>query len=159
MQPNLFLIKITNQSLIFILLILIIDQSKLISINHTWSTSPNKCIQTMKTWFCDIFQSDGPIWKSNVLSWLLESQDHFMKCDEWFYAWNAIVIFGYLEWSFQSSSKIKLWVQNWVSTTRNIYWRTLVFKWSSTIIFWYLLNLCNYSKTISLSLSLSLSLI
>jgi len=29
------------------------------------------------------------------------------------------MIFGYLEWSFQSTSKIKLWVQNWVSTHLN----------------------------------------
>ena len=117
--------------------------------NHTWSASPNKCMQTMKTWSCNIFQSNGPIWKSNVLSWFLESQDHFMICDEWFNTWNAIMIFGYLEWLFQSSFKIKLLMQNSVSTTRNIYWRTLIFKWSSTINFWHLLNLCNYSKTIT----------
>jgi len=42
-------------------LILIIDQSKLISINHTWSVHPTECMHTMKTWSYDIFQSDGPI--------------------------------------------------------------------------------------------------
>ena len=50
----------------------------------------------------------------------------FMICDEWFNAWNVIVIFGYSEWSFQSSYKIKLWVQNWVSTI--LYCKTFLFK-------------------------------
>ena len=36
-----------------------------------------KCMQTMKTWSHDIFQSDGPIWESGISSWPLESQDHF----------------------------------------------------------------------------------
>ena len=36
-----------------------------------------KCMQSMQTWSWDIFQSNGPIWKSGIPSWLLELQDHF----------------------------------------------------------------------------------
>ena len=50
----------------------------------------------------------------------------FMICEEWFNVWNVIVIFGYSKWSFQSSSKIKLWMQNWVSTI--LYCKTFLFK-------------------------------
>ena len=37
----------------------------------------NKCMQIVKTWLCDIFQFDGPIWKLDISSWSLESQDDF----------------------------------------------------------------------------------
>ena len=71
---------------------------------------------TVQTWSCDIFQSDGPIWKSDIPSWSLEFQNHFYICNEWINACNAIMIFGVHGWSFQSSSLIKSWVENWVST-------------------------------------------
>ena len=36
--------------------------------------------------------------------------------NKWFNAWNENMIFGYLERLFWLPSKVKLWVQNWVST-------------------------------------------
>ena len=41
-----------------------------------------------------------------------------MKCNHDF--------FGYLEWLFMSSSKVKLWVQNWVFTVTQ--YKTFTFK-------------------------------
>ena len=39
-------------------------------------------MQTVQIWLCDIFQSNGPIWKLDIPSPSLEFQDHFydMKC-------------------------------------------------------------------------------
>ena len=34
-------------------------------------------MQIMNIWSFDIFQSDGPIWESDILLQLLESQYHF----------------------------------------------------------------------------------
>ena len=55
-----------------------------------------KCMQTVQTWSCDIFQSNVPTWKSGTPSWSWESQDHFMVCNEWINACNAIMNFGYM---------------------------------------------------------------
>ena len=42
-----------------------------------------------------------------------------MTCNKWINACNAIMIFWVHGWSFQSSSLIKSWVQNRVSTSKN----------------------------------------
>ena len=47
------------------------------SYSHVISFTHTKCMQTVKTWSHDIFQSDGPIWELGISSWLLESEDHF----------------------------------------------------------------------------------
>ena len=52
---------------------------------------------TVQTWSCDIFRSVGPIWKPDIPSRPLESQDHFMICNEWINACNAIMILGYMD--------------------------------------------------------------
>ena len=52
---------------------------------------------TVQTWSCDIFRSVGPIWKPDIPSRPLESQDHFMICNEWINACNAITILGYMD--------------------------------------------------------------
>ena len=52
---------------------------------------------TVQTWSCDIFRSVGPIWKPDIPSRPLESQDHFMICNERINACNAIMILGYMD--------------------------------------------------------------
>ena len=53
-------------------------------------------MRTVQTWSCDIFQSDGLIWKSDIPSRSLEPQDHFMICNERIDACNATLNFGYM---------------------------------------------------------------
>ena len=52
---------------------------------------------TVQTWSYDIFWSVGLIWKPDIPSRPLESQDHFMICNEWINACNAIMILGYMD--------------------------------------------------------------
>ena len=69
-------------------------------------STKTKCMQTVKTWFCDIFQSNGPIWELVIPSRQLESQDHFMICNGWFNICNATMIFGYMKGHFSHLPKL-----------------------------------------------------
>ena len=95
-------------------MILIIDQSKLVSFNHMWSVSPNWMHadhENLILWYLSIWQSDlrtGHIFEivriSRSFLWY-EMNDLMHEIQLWFFFFFLVEkvqlwFFGYLEWSF-----------------------------------------------------------